>query len=116
MMPVFAMVVVFIGLDSLTAKGTEQWWLFFVILGAIPIVSGILGLFVLKDKPNLPKNTNPNFGKELIYGFRPSVIKKNKMLYIALASTSLLQAPASQARACRCTCRTSSISWSVRSA
>ena len=57
MMPVFAMVVVFIGLDSLTAKGTERWWLFFVILGAIPIVSGILGLFVLKDKPNLPKNT-----------------------------------------------------------
>ena len=89
MMPVFAMVVVFIGLDSLTAKGTEQWWLFFVILGAIPIVSGILGLFVLKDKPNLPKNTNPNFGKELIYGFRPSVIKKNKMLYIALAGSGI---------------------------
>lgn len=89
MMPVFAMVVVFIGLDSLTAKGTEQWWLFFVILGAIPIVSGIVGLFVLKDKPNLPKNTNPNFGKELIYGFRPSVIKKNKMLYIALAGSGI---------------------------
>ena len=89
MMPVFAMVVVFIGLDSLTAKGTEQWWLFFVILGAIPIVSGIVGLFVLKDKPSLPKNTNPNFGKELIYGFRPSVIRKNKMLYIALAGSGI---------------------------
>lgn len=89
MMPVFAMVVVFIGLDSLTAKGTEQWWLFFVILGAVPIVSGILGLFVLKDKPGLPKNTNPNFGKELLYGFRPSVIKRNKMLYIALAGSGI---------------------------
>lgn len=89
MMPVFAMVIVFIGLDSLTAKGSEQWWLFFVILGAIPIVSGILGLFVLKDKPNLPKNTNPNFGKELVYGFRPSVIKKNKMIYIALAGSGI---------------------------
>ena len=89
MMPVFAMVVVFIGLDSLTAKGTEKWWLFFVILGAIPIVSGIVGLFVLKDKPGLPKNTNPNFGKELVYGFRPSVIKKNKMLYIALAGSGI---------------------------
>lgn len=89
MMPVFAMVVVFIGLDSLTAKGTEKWWLFFLILGAIPIVSGIVGLFVLKDKHRLPKNTNPNFGKELIYGFRPSVIKKNKMLYIALAGSGI---------------------------
>ncbi len=89
MMPVFAMVVVFVGLDSLTAKGKDTWWLFFVILGAIPIVSGIFGLFVMRDKPDLPKNTNPNFGKELVYGFRPSVIKKNKMLYIALLGSGI---------------------------
>lgn len=89
MMPVFAMVIVFVGLDSLTAKGTEQWWLFFVILGAIPIVSGILGLFVLRDKPDIPKNANPHFGKDLVYGFRPSVIKRNKMIYIALAGSGI---------------------------
>lgn len=89
MMPVFAMVIVFVGLDRLTAKGTENWWLFFVILGAVPIVSGILGLFVLRDKPDIPKNPNPHFAKDLIYGFRPSVIKKNKMIYIALAGSGI---------------------------
>ena len=89
MMPVFAMVIVFVGLDSLTAKGTESWWLFFVILGTIPIVSGVLGLFVLRDKPDIPKNTSTHFGKDLIYGFRPSVIKENKMLYIALAGSGI---------------------------
>ncbi|MEG2688442.1 MAG: MFS transporter, partial [Clostridia bacterium] len=89
MMPVFAMVIVFVGLDSLTSPGSKTWWEFFVILGAIPIVAGIIGLFVLKDAKNIQKNTNPNFSKELVYGFRPSVIKNNKMLYICLCGSAI---------------------------
>ena len=89
MMPVFAMVIVFIGLDSLTAKSNAKWWLFFVILGAIPIVSGALGLLILRDKPDIPRHSSSSFGKDLVYGFRPSVIKNNKMLYIALIGSGI---------------------------
>ena len=64
--------------------------LFFIILGVLPIVAGIVAIFVLKDKPGIPKNTNPNYLKETFYGFRPSVIKDNKMLYVCLTASCLL--------------------------
>lgn len=64
--------------------------LFFIILGILPIVAGIIALFMLKDKPDIQKNTNPNYLKETFYGFRPSVIKNNKMLYVCLTASCLL--------------------------
>ncbi len=64
--------------------------IFFIILGIIPIVIGIISLFIMKDSPNIVKNTNPNYFKETFYGFRPSVIKKNEMIYICLATSCLL--------------------------
>ena len=82
-MPVLSMVIVFVGLDSLTADAAN-WGKFFVILGAVPIVGGILGLFTLKDSPNIEKNANPNYWENVFYSFRPSVIKENRMLYVAL--------------------------------
>ena len=82
-MPVLSMVIVFVGLDSLTVDAAN-WGKFFVILGAVPIVGGILGLFTLKDSPNIEKNANPNYWENVFYSFRPSVIKENRMLYVAL--------------------------------
>ena len=64
--------------------------LFFIILGILPIVAGVIAIFVMKDKPDIPKNTNPNYLKETFYGFRPSVMKENKMLYVTLTASCLL--------------------------
>ncbi len=64
--------------------------IFFIILGIIPIVIGIVSLFIMKDSPNILKNTNPNYLKETFYGFRPSVIKNNKMLYVCLTASCIL--------------------------
>lgn len=89
-LPVFATVVVFIGLGGLYNKDASSNWLFFVVLGIIPMVAGVLAIFLMKDSPNVIKNTNPNYLKETFYGFRPAVIKENKMMYITLAASCIL--------------------------
>lgn len=64
--------------------------LFFIIMGIVPIASGILAIFTLKDAPNIVKDSNPNYFKETFYGFRKDVIKSNKMLYVTLATMSIV--------------------------
>ena len=90
LMPVFATIIVFIGLGNLYDASAASNWLFFVVLGAIPIVSGVVALALMKDSPNIVKNTNPDFLKETFYGFRPGVAKQNKMLYVCLTTVALL--------------------------
>lgn len=90
LMPVFATIIVFIGLGNMYDSTATSNWLFFVVLGAIPIVSGIVAIFLMKESPNVVKNTNPHFLKETFYGFRPSVAKNNKMLYVCLATFAIL--------------------------
>lgn len=63
---------------------------FFIVLGVLPIVAGVLAIFIMKDSPNIIKNSNPNYFKETFYGFRPSVIKNNKMLYVCLTASCIL--------------------------
>jgi Na+/melibiose symporter-like transporter len=75
--------VVFIGLDSLTS-GKDHWGEFFTVLGLVPIVGGILGLFMLKDAPNVKKVDTSDYWNNVFYSFKPSVIKENKMLYVCL--------------------------------
>ena len=82
-MPVAAMGVVFIGLDSLTS-GKDHWGEFFTVLGLVPIVGGVLGLFMLKDAPDVKKADTSDYWSNVFYSFRPSVIKENKMLYVCL--------------------------------
>lgn len=89
-LPVVAVVIIFVGLGSLYNSQNESNWLFFVVLGIIPIVAGITALFVLKDSPDVQKNQNPGYLKETFYGFRRDVIKQNKMMYVCLASSCII--------------------------
>ena len=68
------------------AKGYRN---FFFMLGGFVIVCGIIGLFTLKDSLNGEKKANANYWKDLFYGFKPSVIKENSKLYIALAAVGI---------------------------
>ena len=100
-MPVIATVLVFgIGMftydhDATTAATFIERdplfiKLFFIIIGIFPLVGGVLAGFMMKDSPNIVKNANPNYIKETFYGFRPSVIRNNKMMYVTLATVCLL--------------------------
>ncbi|MCD7796457.1 MAG: MFS transporter, partial [Clostridiales bacterium] len=86
-MPLLAMAVVFAGFDGLTNSDAtgEDWKKFFVILGIIPIVGGIIGLFLMKDKKGITADKSNSFLYDFAYSLRPDVIKKNKMLYVCLA-------------------------------
>lgn len=86
-MPLFALAVVFGGFDSLTNESatTSDWKKFFLILGIIPTVGGILGLFLMKDKDGIKPNKNNTFWSDFTYSLQPAIIKENKMLYICLA-------------------------------
>lgn len=60
---------------------TGNWLLFYLLIGGLVLVSAIAGVFILKDAPDLKPQRKMPF-KELFYGFRPSVIKRNKYLYL----------------------------------
>lgn len=64
--------------------------LFFIIMGIFPMIGGLLSFFMMKDAPGIVKNANPNYLKETFYGFRPSVVKENKMMYVTLGTVCLL--------------------------
>ncbi len=86
-MPLFALAVVFGGFDSLTnaSATTDDWKKFFLILGIIPTVGGIIGLFLMKDKEGMKPNKDNSIFSDFTYSLQPKVIKENKMLYICLA-------------------------------
>ena len=64
--------------------------LFFIIMGIFPMVGGVLSAFMMKDAPGIIKNSTPEYPKATFYGFRPSVIKQNKMMYVTLGTVCLL--------------------------
>lgn len=86
-MPLVAIAVVFAGFDGLTnaSATTDDWKKFFVILGIIPSVGGVIGLFLMKDKNGIVPNKTNSFITDFTYSLQPRVIKQNKMLYICLA-------------------------------
>ncbi len=81
-LPLLAMAIVFAGLDTMTANG--QWDTFFLLLGAIPIIGGVIGVFLINDSPNITTTKESSYWKNVWYGFQKNVVKDNKMLYISL--------------------------------
>lgn len=86
-LPIVAMVIVVIFGGMIDALGGYSN--FFFILGGFVILCGVIGLFTLQDSRNGEKNPNANYWKDLIYGFRPSVIKEHSKLYISLAAVCI---------------------------
>ena len=87
---IVAFVIVFVLAMFLYNAKNASNALFFIVLGAFPIIAGVIAIFVLEDSPNIIKNSNPDYLKETFYGFRPSVIKDNKMLYVCLSASCIL--------------------------
>lgn len=87
-MPLMAMLLVFGLLDGLTRAG--EWRLFFAIVGAVTIVTGVISWFLVRDEPHAgirdaTDANSPSVAARLIEGFRPSVIRANRALYVSLA-------------------------------
>ena len=75
------------GVGSFAQAGTISYKLFFGGLGIVVTLCGVIGLFLIKDPPRTAQiETSSNYWADLLYGFRPSVIKENARLYLSLAS------------------------------
>ena len=89
-LPVIAVVIVFVGLGGFYNASNESNAMFFLLLGAIPIIAGVLAIFVLQDAKGIRRSEGQNYWADTFYGFRKDVIRKNRMLYICLAAASLI--------------------------
>ena len=78
-LPLIAMLIVAGGFGILV--GFVGYTGLFFGLGAVVFVCGLLGIFVVKDSPNLEKKGSL---KDIVYGFNPKVIKGNPQLYLTL--------------------------------
>ena len=88
MMPLVAILAVFGGFMSFDLNQPDSWTMIFAIIGGAVILIGILGMFLIQD-PVIKIEGNQNYFKNIFYGFRPSVIRENKILYLCLGAFAI---------------------------
>ncbi len=83
MMPLVAILVVFGGFMSFNLDVEASWTTIFLIIGAIVIAIGILGIFLIKEPLFTPDKTG--YFRTVFYGFSPKSFRDNRSLYACLA-------------------------------
>lgn len=83
MMPLVAILVVFGGFMGLNQDLPQSWTVIFSVIGGSVLVMGILGFFLIKE-PQVDNTENTHYFKNLIYGFRPKVIRAHPKFYWTL--------------------------------
>ena len=78
-LPLAAMLIVAGGFGILVeALGYK---ILFLSLGIVIVISGAIGIFLIKDSTKLVKNGTL---KDMLYGFKPSTVANNRAFYVAL--------------------------------
>ena len=88
MMPQVSILVVFGGFMSFDLNLSESWVTIFNIIGIVVIAIGISGFFLIQE-PEVKTEDNQSYFGNIFYGFRPSVIGSNRMLYFTLAALAV---------------------------
>ena len=88
MMPLIAILAVFGGFMSFDLNLESSWITIFAIIGVAVLLIGILGFFLIRE-PKLQTDGNQNYFGNILYGFRPSVMKQNKSLYLFLIAFAI---------------------------
>ena len=88
MMPLVAILAVFGGFMAFDLNKWESWNTIFYIIGILMLLIGISGFFLIREVPVKTEDNKSYFGN-ILYGFRPKVIKANPGLYVALAALAL---------------------------
>ena len=83
-LPLLAMIAVVV-VGGIFVDGDEKHWdIFFYLFGGITILAGIACLFIYpKDIANPTRNEA--YFSNIFHGFKPRVIKENKLLYLSLS-------------------------------
>ena len=88
MMPLVSILVVFGSFMGFDLNKSESWVTIFNIIGIVVILIGISGFFLIKDS-GVKCAENSNYFGNIFYGFRPSVVKANKALYVTLLALAV---------------------------
>ena len=88
MMPLVSVLVVFGGFMSFDLNLAESWVTIFNIIGIVVIAIGVAGIFLIEDS-HVQTDGNQSYFGNIFYGFRPSVIGENKMLYFTLIAMAV---------------------------
>ena len=88
MMPLMAILVVFGGFMAFDLREQSSWVTIFMVIGIVVIIVGVLSIFLVKDDVKMVEGENSYF-KNIIYGFRPSVIKANPVLYLTIIAFAI---------------------------
>ena len=91
---IIAMAVIMV-VGSLAQGGVIPYSVFFIGLGIVVTIAGVVALFVvdypkkLEDAKKDASTPKTSYWADLFYGFRPDVIKENSKLYLILVSTGI---------------------------
>ena len=88
MMPLVAILCVFGGFMSFDLNQSESWTTIFLIIGIAVTLIGIVGFFII-DEPHKKADGTDRYFANIVYGFRPSVMKQNPLLYLLLIAFAL---------------------------
>ena len=88
MMPLVAILVVFGGFMSLNQDLQESWTVIFCVIGGVVLALGVAGFFLIEES-TVKSEENNHYFANIVYGFRPSVVKDNLPLYGTLAALAL---------------------------
>ncbi len=86
MMPLVSILVVFGGFMGFDLNQSSSWTTIYMIIGGVVFIIGILGFFLIEESC---VKTDTAFWENLVYSFRWSVLKENKLLYAALGTFAL---------------------------
>ena len=88
MMPLVAILVVFGSFMGVDQGKAESWTLIFGAIGTVVLALGIAGFFLIEEVP-VQTEGNQKYFANIFYGFRPSVVRENKMLYFTLLAVAV---------------------------
>ena len=88
MMPLVSILVVFGSFMSFDLNLEQSWVTIFNIIGIVVIAIGVAGIFLIHD-PEVKTEGNQSYFGNIFYGFRPSVVKQNRMLYFTLVAMAV---------------------------
>ncbi len=83
MMPLLAILVVFGGFMGFDLNQAGSWTTIFLVIGGLATAIGIAGFFLIEDSGRKCAENRSCFAN-ILYGFRPSVIRRNLLLYVTL--------------------------------
>lgn len=91
-LPLIALIAITLigGFFGIGVKNAEvvHWDYFFITFGSVTILVGIICIFLYPNDTATP-DKDTEYLANIIYGFRPKVVKDNKNLYLALSSFML---------------------------